>query len=74
MIRLVALIFVLGGATFAQAMSLAPIHQSNGMVMQVRAACGAGMVRINGVCVARTTTRAVRRCARWNAGVCVRYY
>ena len=30
--------------------------------------------RINGVCVARTTKRQVRRCARWSGGACVRYY
>jgi len=59
-------------------MTLASLHQPNGMTTQVREACGAGRVRINGVCVARTTKRQVRRevrrCARWNAGVCVRYY
>ena len=30
------------------------------MITQVRAACGAGRVRVNGVCVARTTIRHVR--------------
>lgn len=79
MIRFVAVIFALAVATSAQAMSPAPLHQEDGMVTQVREACGAGRVRINGVCVARTTKRhvrrEVRRCARWNpAGVCVRYY
>jgi hypothetical protein len=79
MIRLVGVIFALAVATSAQAMSPAPLHQPDGMITQVREACGAGRVRINGVCVARTTKRhvrrEVRRCARWNpAGVCVRYY
>ena len=79
MIRFVAVIFALAVATSAQAMSPAPLHQPDGMITQVREACGAGRVRINGVCVARTTKRHVRRemrrCARWNpAGVCVRYY
>jgi hypothetical protein len=79
MIRFVGVIFALAVATSAQAMSPAPLHQPNGMITQVREACGAGRVRINGVCVARTTKRHVRRemrrCARWNpAGVCVRYY
>jgi hypothetical protein len=78
MIRFVAVIFALAVATSAQAMSPAPLHQPGGMVTHVREACGAGRVRVNGVCVARTTKRHVRRearrCARWNAGVCVRYY
>jgi hypothetical protein len=77
--RLIAIAFALGVATSAQATPLAPLHQPDGMITQVREACGAGRVRINGVCVARTTKRHVRReirrCARWNpAGVCVRYY
>jgi hypothetical protein len=78
MIRLMAVAFALALATSAQAMSPAPLHQPGGMITQVREACGAGRVRVNGVCVARTTKRhvrrAVRRCARWHGGVCVRYY
>ena len=75
MIRLIAVsAFALAVATSAQAMSLAPLHQSNGMITQVREACGAGRVRVNGVCVARTTIRHTRRCARWSGGVCVHYY
>jgi len=75
MIRLIAVsAFTLAIATSAQAMSLVPIHQADSMVTQVREACGAGRVRVNGVCVARTTKRQVRRCARWHGGVCVHYY
>ena len=75
MIRLIAVAtFALAVATSAQAMSPAPLHQPNGLITQVREACGAGRVRINGVCVARTTKRQVRRCARWSGGACVRYY
>ena len=74
MIRLIAVAFALAVATSAQAMSPAPLHQADGMITQVREACGAGRVRINGVCVARTTKRQVRRCARWSGGACVRYY
>ena len=33
------------------AMSPAPLHQPDGMITQVREGCGAGRVRINGVCV-----------------------
>jgi hypothetical protein len=77
MIRFIAGIFALVVATSVQAMPVAPLH-TDGMTTQVREACGAGRVRINGVCVARTTKRhvrrEVRRCARWNGGVCVRYY
>ena len=79
MIRLVAVTaFALAVATSAHAMSPVPLHQSNGMITQVREACGAGRVRINGVCVARTTKRQVRRharrCAVWGAGhVCTRW-
>jgi putative N-acetylmannosamine-6-phosphate epimerase len=75
MIRLVAVVFALALATSAQAMPVAPLHQPDGMITQVRAACGAGRVRINGVCVARTTKRQVRRCVVWGAGhVCRRWY
>ena len=78
MIRLIAFAaFALAVATSAQAMSPVPLHQPDGMITQVREACGAGRVRINGVCVARTTKRqsaGVRRCARWSGGACVRYY
>ena len=79
MIRLVAAAaFTLVIATSAHAVTLAPIHQPDSMITQVREACGAGRVRINGVCVARTTKRqvrrGVRRCARWSGGNCVHWY
>ena len=78
MLRVIAVVFVLAIATSAQAMSPPPLHQRDGMITQVREACGAGRVRINGVCVARTTTRhvrrEVRRCARWNGNVCAHYF
>ena len=60
MIRLIAVAFALTLATSVQAMSPAPLHQPDGMITQIRVACGAGRVRINGVCVARTTKRQVR--------------
>ena len=74
MIRLIAVAFALTIATSAQAMSPAPLHQTDGMITQVREACGAGRVRVNGICVARTTIRQTRRCARWSGGACVRWY
>jgi len=33
--------------------------------------CGPGMIRINGVCVDRTTVH--RKCERWRHGACVHY-
>ena len=34
-------------------MPLAPLHQQDGLVTQVRQGCGPGRVRIHGVCVTR---------------------
>jgi hypothetical protein len=64
MIRLIAVASGLALATSAQAMPLAPLHQPDGMITQVAAACGAGRTRVNGVCVARTTIRHTRRAVR----------
>jgi hypothetical protein len=61
MIRLIAVAGFLAFATSAQAMSPAPIPQPDGMITQVRLACGPGRTRVGGVCVARTTIRHVRR-------------
>ena len=76
MIRFIAGIFALAVATSAQAMSPAPLYQSDSMITQVRQACGPGQVRIKGVCMLRTTTRQQgdRRCAAWSEGFCVHYY
>src|SRR5688572_15304885 len=67
--------FALAITTSVQAMPVTPIQQ-DAFVAQVAYGCGAGATRVNGVCVARSTVRKVRRCARWNGGVCVvwRYY
>jgi hypothetical protein len=79
MIKLIAVAgFALSIATSAQAMTPAPIPQpKNDMFTQIAAACGPGRTRVNGVCVARTTVRqtrrAVRRCVRWQGGVCALY-
>ena len=61
MIRIIAVTFALALASSAQAVPLVPVQQPDSMVSTVRAACGAGRTRINGVCVARTTKRQVRR-------------
>jgi hypothetical protein len=79
MLRLIAVAgFALSIATSAQGMSPAPLPQPpDSMVTQVAAGCGPGRTMVNGVCVARTTIRqtrrAVRRCVRWQAGVCAAY-
>jgi len=71
MIRLIAIVgFALAVATSAQAVTPAPVAHPDGMIMQVREACGVGRVRVNGVCVARATIRQERRCIRWTGGVC----
>ena len=61
MIRLIAVIFALAVATSAQAMSPAPLPQSDNMITQVRQACGAGMHMVNGKCVTTSARRHVRR-------------
>jgi hypothetical protein len=65
MIRLFAVAFALALASSAQAMPLAPLQKPDGIVIQVREACGPGMRRTaNGVCIRTPTRRAVGRCAR----------
>ena len=78
MLRLIAVAsFALSIATSAQAMTPAPLLLPDTMVTQIAVGCGPGRTRIDGVCVARTTVRhtrrAVRRCVRWQAGVCAAY-
>jgi len=51
-------------ATSAQAITPAPIPQSDGMITQVRFGCGAGRTLVAGHCVARTTIRHTRRVIR----------
>jgi len=75
MIRLIAIAsFTLAVAASAEAMTPAPIYQPDGVITQVAYACGPGRTRVGGVCVARTTIRHARRCARWHGGACVRWY
>jgi hypothetical protein len=78
MLRLIAIAgFTLTIATAAQGMTPAPLVPPDDMVTQIAVGCGPGRTRIDGVCVARTTVRqtrrAVRRCLRWNGGVCAAY-
>ena len=54
MVRTIAIAFALTlAASAAQAMTVAPLHQQDGLVTQVLQGCGAGRVRIHGVCVTR---------------------
>jgi hypothetical protein len=64
MTRLIAFAFALTLASLAQAMPVAPLQQPNEMVITVREACGAGMHRVNGVCIRTPARRAASRCAR----------
>lgn len=64
MIRLIAVAFALALASSAQAVPVAPLQQQEDMVITVREACGAGMHRVNGVCVRTHARRAAGRCAR----------
>ena len=75
MIRIISVAFVLAlASSSAQAIPLAPIQQPDSMITPVVAACGVGMTRVNGVCVARAAKRHARRCARWDGSTCVHYY
>jgi len=58
--KLIAVAFVVGIALPAQAMPVAPVQQPDSFITNVREACGAGMHRVNGVCV-RTPQRDVRQ-------------
>jgi hypothetical protein len=69
MIRLIAVsAFTLAIATSAHAVTLAPLHQPDGTITQVREACGAGMHMVNGRCVTTMARRQARRCLVWGAG------
>ena len=75
MIRLIAVAFVLTVATSATAMPVTPLHQTDGMITQVREACGAGMHMVNGTCVRTPARRNAARCAvgmRTVGGRCVK--
>jgi hypothetical protein len=63
MIRWIAVAFVLALASSAQALPPMQLQQPGSVVITVREACGAGMHRINGVCVTTHARRAARRCA-----------
>jgi len=75
MIRLITVAFALVVSTSAQATPLAPLQQLDGMITQVREACGAGFHMVNGTCVRTAARRNAARCAvgmRSVGGRCVK--
>lgn len=62
-IRSVAIAFAVITASAAFAMPRAPIAQPESTIINVREACGAGMHRVNGVCVRTPARRQAVRCA-----------
>ena len=75
MIRLITVAFALVVSTSAQATPLAPLQQPDGMITQVREACGAGYHMVNGTCVRTAARRNAARCAvgmRSVGGRCVK--
>jgi hypothetical protein len=75
MIKLVAVAFLVALVSPVQAMPRAAIEQPDSLVTTVREACGAGMHRVNGVCVRTPARRQAARCAaglRYVGGRCIR--
>ena len=75
MIRLITVALALVVSTSAQATPLAPLQQPDGMITQVREACGAGYHMVNGSCVRTAARRNAARCAvgmRTVGGRCVK--
>ena len=75
MIRIITVAFVLALMSTAQATPIAPVQQPDSIVSTVREACGAGMKRVNGVCVRTAARRNAARCAtgmKLVEGRCVR--
>jgi hypothetical protein len=75
MLRLVVVAFALTLVSSAQAAPVTPIHQPENLVTTVREACGAGMHRVNGVCIRTAARRQAARCAaglRYVNGACIR--
>ena len=70
-----AFAFALIVSTSAQATPLAPLHQPDSMIKQIREACGTGMHMVNGTCVRTAARRNAARCAvgmRSVGGRCVK--
>jgi hypothetical protein len=75
MTKLVAIALFVAIGSSAQAVPLAPVQQPEKLVINVREACGAGMHRVNGVCIRTAARRQAARCAaglRYVGGRCIR--
>jgi len=75
MIRLVAIAFVVAIVSPANAIPRSPVQHPDSIIVNVREACGAGMHRVNGVCVRTPARRQAARCAaglRYVGGRCIR--
>jgi hypothetical protein len=64
MTKWLAIALVLALTSSVQAVPLASFHYPDQMISKVREACGAGMHRVNGVCIRTHARRAASRCAR----------
>lgn len=64
MIRWAVVVVALMLTSSVQAMPLASLQRPDDAVMKVREACGAGMHRVNGVCIRTAARRGASRCAR----------
>jgi hypothetical protein len=64
MMRFIALALALTLASSVQAMPRAPLQEPQDVIIKIREACGAGMHRVNGVCVRTPARRSASRCAR----------
>jgi hypothetical protein len=64
MIRWIVVTVVLLLVPSVQAMPLAHLQTQDDVVIKVREACGAGMHRVNGVCIRTAARRGASRCAR----------
>ena len=64
MIRWIVVAAALMLAPSVQAVPLAPLQMPDDVVIKVREACGAGMHRVNGVCIRTAARRGASGCAR----------
>jgi len=75
MIKRASIAIAVAIASSAQAMPRAVVEQPDSVVITVREACGAGMHRVNGVCIRTPARRQAARCAaglRYVGGRCIR--
>jgi hypothetical protein len=68
MLKSIAVIFAVSLTSSAWALTPAPLQQQNETIIQIREACGAGLHRVNGVCVRTPARRQASRAARGACG------